>query len=67
MLFRSVQSAIRNNTDILSSSMVFETVRERILAGETDAGDEIRGRIDGLRMLLDAYRSGFLKETIQAD
>ncbi len=65
--FDSVQSAIRNNTDILSSSMVFETVRERILAGETDAGDEIRGRIDGLRMLLDAYRSGFLKETIQAD
>lgn len=63
--FDSVQSAIRNNTDILSSSMIFETVRERILIGETDAGDEIRGQIDGLRMLLEAYRSGFLKETIQ--
>lgn len=62
--FESTQSAITNNTDILSSTMIFETAQRRILVSETDAGAEIREHIAGLRMLLDAYRSGFLKETL---
>lgn len=63
MPFDSVRSAIRNNTDILSSSMVFETLHSRIRVGETDIGKRLKEQVAGLRLLLDAYRTGIINET----
>lgn len=59
--FDGARDAIRNNKDILSTSVIFETVQSRIKVGETDEGEEIRENIEGLRLLLKAYRSGVLK------
>ena len=60
--FESARAAIERNTDILSSSTVFETARTRIKVGETDIGQELRENIAGLRLLLSAYRTGLIRE-----
>ncbi len=60
--FKGTQDAIKNNTDILSSSMIYESVAERITMGDTDKGQVIKDRLKGLKMLLSAYRSGLIKE-----
>ncbi|NMD38623.1 MAG: fructose-1,6-bisphosphatase [Christensenellaceae bacterium] len=60
--FKGTQDAIKNNTDILSASMIYETVSERITIGDTDKGKIIKDRLKGLKMLLEAYRSGLIKE-----
>lgn len=60
--FCGVEEAVRDNADILSSSTITETARERILVEDTDGGFAIREMITGLRLLLDAYRLGALRE-----
>lgn len=60
--FDGARSAIRGNKDILSTSVVFETMENRIKVGETDEGQEIKENIQGLKLLLWAYRNGALKE-----
>ena len=54
--------AIRNNKDILSTSMIFETRESRIKIADTDDGRIIREKIEELRQLLAAYQAGLLKE-----
>lgn len=60
--FEGAQNAIAGNKDILSTTSVFDVAEKRIRVSETDDGEAIRKRIDGLTMLLSAYQSGFLKE-----
>jgi len=60
--FGGVQDAIRNNKDILSTSMIFETRESRIKIADTDDGRIIREKIEELRQLLAAYQAGLLKE-----
>ena len=40
-----------------------DTIPERMLIGDTDAGEELRSQIDNLEALFDAFRSGLIKET----
>ncbi len=61
--FDGARDAIRNNRDILSTSVIFETMENRIKVGEADEGQGIQENIQGLRMLLEAYRCGIIKET----
>ena len=60
--FDGVQDAIRNNKDILSTSVIFETRESRIKIADTDDGRSIRENIEDLKLLLDAYRAGLVKE-----
>ena len=60
--FGGVQDAIRNNKDILSTSMIFETRDSRIKIADTDDGQIIREHIQDLKLLLAAYQAGLLKE-----
>lgn len=60
--FEGAAKAIEGNKDILSTTSVFDMAEKRIRVSETDDGEAIRKRIDGLTMLLSAYQSGFLKE-----
>lgn len=62
MPFTSAADAVKNNTDIHSSSVIYETLQSRIKVGETDIGRGILNQVEGLLMLLDAYRGGLLKE-----
>ena len=60
--FTSTEEAISQGSDILSDSMVVNRVAIRKLVADTDYGARLRDRIDELKMLLQAYRSGLIVE-----
>ena len=62
--FDSKQDAIRDETDIKHDIMVNEKVTERKNVSDTDIGKTLQDEIDGLKLLLKAYREGKIKETI---
>lgn len=60
--FKSTESAIKEESDILSSTMVLERVVQRKRVEDTDVGQELMTRIKDLKVLLSAYRKGLIKE-----
>lgn len=62
--FESTEAAIEKGSDIHSETTVIKRVLDRRLVGDTDAGQDIRERIDDLKELLAAYRSGEIKEKL---
>lgn len=60
--FKSTESAIKEESDILSSTMVLERVVKRKRVEDTDVGEELMTRIKDLKVLLSAYRKGLIKE-----
>ncbi len=60
--FESRQKAIEEEIDIHSKTKVLEQNSERIRVRDTDNGREIQTKIDNLKNLLEAYRSGLIKE-----
>ena len=60
--FKSTESAIKEESDILSSTMVLERVVKRKRVEDTDVGQELMTRIKDLKVLLSAYRKGLIKE-----
>lgn len=61
--FESTQRAIEEGLDIHSSTQILEHNKERMRVCDTDDGREIQKQIDDLNALLEAYRSGSIKET----
>lgn len=62
--FESTESAIINESDIFSDSVVVENYYNRKLVSDTDNGREIKETIYYLEELLEAYRDGTLIEGI---
>lgn len=62
--FESTQKAIEEEIDIHSHTAVLETNMLRIRIKDTDSGKKIQKHIDELKVLLQAYRSGLIKENI---
>lgn len=60
--FQSTTQAIQDAVDIHSETMILEADRKRIRVRDTDNGRELQKRIDDLKDLLSAYRSGEIKE-----
>lgn len=60
--FESAESAIRNESDIFSDSIIVETSRHRMNVADTDIGLELKESISQLEDLLQAYREGILIE-----
>jgi len=60
--FESTQKAIEEEKDIHSTTMVLEKEVERKRVSDTDDGKKLKSQIKDLEMLLNAYRSGFIKE-----
>lgn len=60
--FESAEAAVRDETDIVSDTIIVETAGHRILVSDTDVGDELKESISHLESLLDAYRDGTLIE-----
>ncbi|WP_138202788.1 fructose-1,6-bisphosphatase [Haloimpatiens lingqiaonensis] len=60
--FESTQKAIKENKDILSSTIILEHVNSRKRVADTDIGNELKKQIKDLEMLLIAYRKGLIKE-----
>lgn len=60
--FTSAEEAIRNGSDIRSSTQIVEMSRERMMVRDTDKGRELQSQIEELKELLYAYRHGIIKE-----
>jgi fructose-1,6-bisphosphatase-3 len=61
--FSTTEDAIKNCTDIVATRDIVEYNRKRILIRDTDFGVEMSGKIELLRELLSAYRSGEISES----
>lgn len=60
--FESTQKAIEEGMDIHSKTEILERNYQRIRVRDTDMGRDIQQRIDELKQLLVAYRTGVIKE-----
>lgn len=54
---------IEEGQDIHSDTQILEHNVKRIRVRDTDKGREIQERIDDLKALLEAFRSGLIKES----
>lgn len=60
--FTSTEEAIVNGKDILSTITIVDKERERKRVKDTDIGIELIEQIKNLKMLLEAYRKGLIKQ-----
>ena len=60
--FTSAEAAIKNGTDIVSSTEIVELSQHRMRVRDTDKGALLQSQIDELTELLYAYRHGLIKE-----
>ena len=60
--FTSAEEAIANETDIHSERIMIEMAPHRMHVGDTDNGKALKERIEELKELLEAYRSGLIIE-----
>lgn len=60
--FTSAEEAVRNGTDIVSTTEIVELSSHRMRVLDTDKGAELQAQIDELQELLFAYRHGLIKE-----
>ena len=60
--FAGRERAIRENSDIASTTQTFEYMEKRIKISQTDNGRKLQNQIDDLRALLSAYKSGAVAE-----
>ncbi len=58
--FVSTEDAIKNESDIVSHTVMIEKMPNRLCVGDTDTGLTIKERIRELEELLEAYRSGVI-------
>ncbi len=59
--FTSTKEAIRNGSDIKSSTQIVEMTGHRMRVRDTDKGREIQAQINDLRNLVYAYRHGLIQ------
>ena len=60
--FEGKRVALQKNHDIQNESLIFEKMNTRMKVSETDEGRELQSRVDELTLLLEAYRSGAVRE-----
>jgi fructose-1,6-bisphosphatase-3 len=60
--FENAEKAIREELDIVSTTMVVESEVLRKHVGDTDIGTELKSSIYDLEKLIEAYRKGRIKE-----
>lgn len=60
--FRSVGEAIKDCTDMQTHRVASEVADRRILVGDTDNGAKIKESISDLKELINAYRSGEVRQ-----
>ena len=61
--FTSAEEAIKNGTDIVSTTQIVELSTQRMMVRDTDKGAELESQISELKELLYAYRHGYIKES----
>lgn len=59
--FESIQQSIAQGMDVIASTQVVEYSDEQILVRDTDKGRRLMARVEDLRALLQAYRTGLIR------
>lgn len=62
--FTSTEDAVRNETDIHGDRILVMNAPHRLHVSDTDIGCRLKERIDELKELLKAYRSGVINEMV---
>ncbi len=62
--FESAQKAIEEGHDIISETSVIDFTSNRKMVKDTDIGQHLKQQVEELKLLLDAYKGGLLKERI---
>lgn len=62
--FESTETAIEQEKDIHSETMIVKRMQERLLVGDTDIGRGLKGQVEDLERLLTAYRNGEIREKL---
>ena len=62
--FESREQAIRSGSDIHNRIQLTDFASNRMLIRDTDMGKQLQGQIADLQLLLDAYRTGRIKERL---
>ena len=62
--FESMKTAVRNESDIYSDTMIVQKVVSRKRVADTDKGKELQEQVRDLKKLLKAYRDGKIPEKI---
>ena len=57
--FNGYRDAVKNNADIISDTVIFDQLDDKIRIRDTDLGVEIRDKIADLMMLRSEYEAGF--------
>ena len=60
--FAGKRKALENNDDIVNEGVIFEKLETRMKVADTEEGRELQQRVDDLLLLLEAYRSGAVRE-----
>lgn len=60
--FESLEKVVLENSDIKSKVDVFETMKKRMLVEDTDHGKFVKSVIADLKLLIQAYQLGIIKE-----
>lgn len=60
--FVTTEQAILQEADIVSNTEVVHLAHGRLLVKDTDAGNEVKQKVADLKLLLEAYRNGIIKE-----
>lgn len=60
--FTSAEEAVKNGTDIVSTTQIVEMSSQRMMVRDTDKGEELQGQIEELEALLYAYQQGYIQE-----
>lgn len=62
--FQSMQKAIEEGQDIISTTFVIDFNKQRLMVKDTDKGQELAAQIYDMQKLLVAYRNGLIKEKV---
>lgn len=60
--FESAEVAVREEKDILSTQVAQENIKGRLYNRDTDMGKDLAQQIYWLKLLLEAYRNGLIRE-----
>ena len=60
--FETLEKVIKENSDIKNKVDVFETMKKRMLVEDTDEGKYVKSVIGDLKLLIQAYQLGIIKE-----
>ena len=60
--FAGKWNAVHRNDDIANESVIFEKMETRMRVRDTDEGEELQTRVNDLKLLLEAYRTGAVTE-----